>query len=912
MFRQVRFAHFYLTAVLFLSFALPSSAQVMTVRQEVHHDVSAPLAELAAMTPKEPASDIKREAEPVRTVPIPVGPIPVPDHDPTLQTSAERPPVESAPSFGFSFEGQGTGFPGYSVNVAPPDTNGAVGLTQYVQWVNTSFVVFNKSTGGVIAGPFQGNVFWAGFGGGCQNNNDGDPIVAYDKIANRWIFSQFSVSSGPFLQCVAVSTSSDATGTYNRYSFQYSNFDDYPKMGVWPDAYYETFNLFSGNNFVGAQACAYDRIAMLNGAAATQQCFQIPGDFGFLPSDFDGTILPPAGSPNYVMAWFDTNNLEMYKFHVDFATPANTTFVGRTIIPVAPFAPLCPSGTCVTQPAVAGFPNSQLDSLSGDLMFRLAYRNFGGHESLALSHSVAAGNSGGVRWYEIQSPGTTPTVVQQGTFAPDNDFRWMGSIAMDKVGNMAMGYSVSGNTTFPSIAITGRTPFNTPGTMQTETVIMSGTGSQLGLRQNGQPLTRWGDYSAMQVDPSDDCTFWYTQEYMQNTGIFNWNTRIANVKFGSCITTPPAALNFVPATPCRIADTRLANGPFGGPFLSGQTTRGFTIPSSACSIPPTAQAYSLNVTVVPHGPLGFLTTFPCGQPQPLASTLNSDGRIKAVAAIVPAGTSGAVCFFVTNDTDLVLDIDGYFVPATTPSTLSFFPVTPCRLVDTRLANGPLGGPFLVGNATGRTFPIQSAPCNLPGTAQAYSLNYTAVPRQILGFLTTWPAGQTKPLVSTLNAPTAAITANAAIVPAGTGGAVQVFVSNDSDLIIDVNGYFAPFVAGGLSLYNLAPCRLLDTRIPTGSQPVQGTTNLNVVATGCGAPQVAQAYVLNGTVVPPGPLSFLTLWPQGATQPTVSTLNAGDGAITSNMAIVPTTNNSISAFTSNPSHVILDISGYFAP
>jgi hypothetical protein len=421
----------------------------------------------------------------------------------------------------------------------------------------------------------------------------------------------------------------------------------------------------------------------------------------------------------------------------------------------------------------------------------------------------------------------------------------------------------------------------------------------------------------MQIDPSDDCTFWYTQEYIQNTGIFDWNTRVASAKFSGCTATvppPPAALRFVAATPCRIADTRTGSGfsaQFGAPFLRGGSTNNFTIPASGCGIPTTAQAYSLNVTVVPHGALGFLTTYPCGQPQPLASTLNSDGRIKAVAAIVPAGTNGDVCFFVTNDTDLVLDIDGYFVPATAPSSLAFFPVTPCRLVDTRQANGTFGGPSLTGNGTPRSFPIRSGPCSLPPTAQAYSLNYTAVPHAGLGFLTTFPTGQSLPTVSTLNANGGQITANAAIVPAGTGGAVSVFVSNDSDVIIDVNGYFAPFVAGGLSLFNLSPCRVLDTRNNSGS-PLNGKLDVDVFASGCGAPITAQSYVFTGTVVPPGALSFLTLWPQGATQPTVSTLNAGDGAITSNMALVPTTNGKVSAFTSNPSHVILDISGYFAP
>ena len=374
----------------------------------------------------------------------------------------------------------------------------------------------------------------------------------------------------------------------------------------------------------------------------------------------------------------------------------------------------------------------------------------------------------------------------------------------------------------------------------------------------------------------------------------------------------PTGLTFVPVTPCRVADTRLTPGPFGAPFLAANSTRGFTIPSSSCNIPATAQAYSVNATVVPHGPLGFLTVFPCGQTLPLASTLNAiDGRVKAAAAIVPAGTNGDLCFFATNDTELVLDVNGYFVPNSSPTALAFFPVTPCRLVDTRLAAGSFGGPAIAGN-TARTFPILSGPCNLPATAQAYSMNFTAVPQGPLGFLTTWPAGQPQPLVSTLNANLGGVTANSAVVPAGANGDISVFVSNPSDVVIDVNGYFAPPAAGGLSLYPLTPCRVLDTRNAPGSPTFNGSLDVSVMLSGCGAPAAAQSYVLNATVVPPAPFGFLTLWPQGTPRPLVSTLNAVDGAITSNMAIVPTTNGLISGFGSQSVHLILDMSGYFAP
>jgi hypothetical protein len=373
----------------------------------------------------------------------------------------------------------------------------------------------------------------------------------------------------------------------------------------------------------------------------------------------------------------------------------------------------------------------------------------------------------------------------------------------------------------------------------------------------------------------------------------------------------PSGLTFVPVTPCRVADTRNPPGAFGAPSLVGNATREFDIPNSSCNIPATAQAYSVNATVVPHGFLGFLTAFPCGQSLPLASTLNAtDGRVKAAAAIVPAGTNGGLCFFSTDATDLVLDINGYFVPNSSPTALAFFPVTPCRVVDTRLPAGPLGGPAIAG-ATSRTFPIQTA-CNLPATAQAYSMNFTAAPQGPLGFLTTWPADKPQPLVSTLNANLGGVTANAAIVPAAANGDISVFVSNPSDVVIDVNGYFAPPATGGLSLYALTPCRVLDTRTAPVKPPTASSFDVGVALSGCGAPTSAQSFVLNATVVPPGPFGFLTLWPQGTTQPLVSTLNAIDGAITSNMAIVPATNGAISAFGSNPVQLILDLSGYFAP
>lgn len=488
------------------------------------HDVSPPLRGLSAASP---GAENHRE-KPLR--PIPQRDIVNNAPDPVVQAST-GPKVNSTD--GLNFAGVGQGDYGFTDQWAPPDTNGAVGATQYVQWVNDRFAVFNKTDGTIVSGfPKPGNSPWLGFGGGCETNNDGDPIVQYDKAAQRWILTQFSVSTTPYLQCVAVSTTSDATGTYNRYAFSYgtTQFNDYPKLGVWPDGYYVTYNIFNnGSSFAGSKVCAFDRARMLLGQDATQQCFQLSTSYGgLLPADLDGATPPPAGTPGLFMN-FGTNSLNLWKLKVDWTTPANTRLTGPTSISVAAFTPACNGGACIPQPGT----HQQLDSLADRLMYRLAYRNFGDHESLVVNHSVAVGQRRNavtsVRWYEIRDPNGTPTVYQQGTLGTsDGIHRWMGSIAMDKQGNIALGYSASSASVKPSIRYTGRLVTDGLGTMQGENIIQGGGGSQL------QNLSRWGDYSAMTVDPGDDCTFWYTNEYLKASGTFNWSTKIASFKFPGC------------------------------------------------------------------------------------------------------------------------------------------------------------------------------------------------------------------------------------------------------------------------------------------------------------------------------------------------------------------------------------------
>jgi YVTN family beta-propeller protein len=383
-----------------------------------------------------------------------------------------------------------------------------------------------------------------------------------------------------------------------------------------------------------------------------------------------------------------------------------------------------------------------------------------------------------------------------------------------------------------------------------------------------------------------------------------------------------APQQFVSVLPCRLLDTRPNKG--GSGPIPGGTSVAFNLPQLAqtasppCASLASAAAYSLNVSVVPQGPLGYLTIWPTGEDQPVVATLNSlDGRIKADAAIVPAGYQGAISIYVTQTTNVVLDINGYFAPVST-STLAFYPLPPCRIADTRKDNFPigLGSPFLTGLQE-RDFPIlNAASCNIPSTAAAYSLNFSVVPHSALGYMTVWPTGQTRPTVSTLNDIPGTIIANAAIVPAGTGGDVSVYPSNDTDVIIDINGYFDTPGTGGLSLYPAAPCRVIDTRKVGGGQPFSGTLSppVDVVDSQCGPPMAARAYVFNATVVPYGALGYLTLWPNdGSGQPVVSTLNALDGSISSNMAIVPTSSNgSVNAYASGITQLILDISSYFAP
>jgi hypothetical protein len=526
-------------------------AQYRGVLPVVKFDISPPL---RSIKPIKSGPGKLRENE--EQGPIPLGPVGPVVRDPVVQSvigGKEMSGGAEIPGPIITFNAQP------NVNgVVPPDCEGTVGPNHIVTMVNLTFQIFDKS-GNSLLGPTNNNTIWSGFGGDCQTDNSGDPVALYDRAADRWILSQFTASGPTFFECVAVSTTSDPTGSYFRYSIATgNNFPDYPKAGIWPDAYYfSTREFLNGVTFVGAGAYALNRAQALAGNPNPQVIsFLVApvggganvGD-GLLPSDMDGATLPPVGSPNFYLGSQDNNGpygapfdaLNLYRFHADFTNPPNSTFTLAATIPTAPFNSilgLC-GGTraCIPQPGTA----VKIDHLGYRQrpLFRLAYRNFGDHQSLVTNQSVSAGNGpngevSGIRWWEIRDPNGTPVIFQEGTYAPgltDGIHRWMGSIAMDSQGNIAMGYSASNGSNpavFPSVRYTGRLAGDPLGMMTLgEADIVTGTGSQT------SSFSRWGDYTSLSLDPTDDQTFWHVNEWVPTTSVSGWVIRVGSFKIAT-------------------------------------------------------------------------------------------------------------------------------------------------------------------------------------------------------------------------------------------------------------------------------------------------------------------------------------------------------------------------------------------
>ena len=664
--------------------AATAAAAPVTHRQSadsgaaVHHDVSQPLRQMAAAanaagSAARPAKHRSGDRE---------GQLPRPPASHRPDPVVQHTPGTASPNVSTSNNFDGIGSGNYSITGVPPDPNAAVGTTQIAEIVNTAYAVYNK-TGGTVLAPTNTNTLWSGFGGFCQSANDGDATVGFDRIANRWVIQQFanvSSSSGPYFDCVAVSTSADATGSYNRYSYQYSNFPDYPKLSIWPDAYYITYNQFnsSGTTFLGANVCALNRANMLTGAAATQQCFTTSTSFGgLLAADLDGSTLPPSGEAETLMGLGTTaTSLDYWHFHVDWTTPANSSFTGPTSLTVASYTTACgTSGTCI--PQASGGGGQQLDSLSDRIMYRLAYRNYGDHESLVTDDSVTAGSSVGVRWYEFRLAGGNPSVFQQGTYSPDSTYRWMGSIAMDHGGDIALGYSQSSSSSNPSIRFTGRAPGDASGIMtQAETTVITGGGSQTSY-------SRWGDYTSMSIDPVDDCTFWYTDEYIPSNGNFNWNTRLASFQLPGCSTTQGFSISDSPS--------------------SGSVTQGGST-STTVSVSETGAAQTVNLSASGL-PTGATASF---NPASLSASGSSTLTISTTAS-TPTGTYS-------------ITVTGTGTSGTHSTTYSLTVTAPASN-DFSLSLNPTSGSVTQGSAGTTTV----ATAVTSGSAQSVSLSASGLP-----------------------------------------------------------------------------------------------------------------------------------------------------------------------------------------
>jgi subtilase family serine protease len=591
--------------------------------------------------------------------------------DPALQVLSVD--AAATPATAYSFDGID------NVNgVLPPDANGDVGPNHYVQWVNLSLAIYSKASAtmppALVLGPVPGRVLWSGFGGPCETDADGDPIVLYDHLADRWFMSQRAFPDqflgrmfGPFYHCIAVSATPDPTGQYYRYQFALEKLGEHPKVGLWSDGYYMSFDQFQHTTLqpAGQGVVAFDRDRMLAGQPASMIYFDMERVDatlgGMLPSDLDGPP-PPAGAPAYFVqvdddAWgLPQDRLQLWGFHVDWSNPAASTFDRLALLPTRPFdSNLCDYGrSCITQPGTS----ARLDAMSDRLMYRLQYRNFGDHDALVTNHTVDVDGTdhAGIRWYEIRNPGTSPRIFQQGTYAPDSNHRWMGSAAMDGAGNLGIGFSVSGSV-WPSIRFTGRLagdPLNV--LTQGEGEIAAGSGSQT------EVSSRWGDYSMLAVDPVDQCTFWYTGEYYAATSAHGWRTRIGTFSLPTCVVVPP--------TVTVTASTPQATE-------SGRSAGVFTVTRDGNTRAPLTIAYTVDGTAEAgsdYTPLSGVVTIRAGAASatitvtPIDDTLFESSETVGIAlaggdGYVLASPSAAVVTIVSDDVPPDLIVSSVTAPA---------------------------------------------------------------------------------------------------------------------------------------------------------------------------------------------------------------------------------------------------------
>ena len=538
--------------------------------------------------------------------------------DPVLQKEV-RPLV--AATLGVDFDGiPANGF-------APSDSNLAVGPNHIVETVNVRLAVYNKS-GTLLSGPTNFTTFFSALGGKCAGGSS-DPIALYDRQADRWVISDIGYTgSSPFLECVAVSKTNDPTGAYFLYSYSFgSNLNDYPKLSTWAtasnSAYLATYNIFqNASSFIGADLCGMDRTKMLVGdSSAAQLCKLTPSSEGsYLPSDMDGPFPPVDGTPGLYITWQNNNPGQLYlrQLTLNFAT-ATATLSSPTTISVANDTLACGNGgTCVPQLGTS----QTLDTLGDRMMYRFAVRHFPDHDRAVVNHAVDNGGPVAIRWYELYDPAGAVTLNQQGTYAPDSTYRWMGSIAEDQSQNIGLGYSASSSSINPAIRFTGRVPGDPAGTLETEASQLVGTGSQT------SGLSRWGDYTAMQIDPSDDCTFWYVDQYEKVSGTFNWNTNIGSFVFNGCGSGGSPDF-YLTASPNSVT---VVQGNSGTSTITVNDLNGFTgsVNLSASGLPsgvtagfspnPTTNTSTLTLTASGSAALGTVNVTITGTSGPLTHT----------------------------------------------------------------------------------------------------------------------------------------------------------------------------------------------------------------------------------------------------------------------------------------------------
>ncbi len=842
----------------------------------------------------------------------------------------------------------------------PPDTTGAIGSHHYIQAINLAFAIYDKATGTRLA-AFTEASLWAGVTGSlCASDPYGDPIVLYDQTADRWILTNFAFSnpdSGPFYECIAVSKSSDpVSGGWWFYGIQMDQgqvpvgtLNDYPKFGVWNDGcLYMGANGFNGNTYNGQIIFSIDRAQMYGGHQASWTLGFLSGtaNFSLFPAAMlgNGSSLPSPSTHEYYVQESQTDNA----FNVRTITPDicdNGGTVGAAIaVPHATYN-MFPSDYLVTQPPPGN--NNDLDTLGERMMQWIQYRKVGSTESLWVNHTTYfTGENTSPQWAQINVTGgmVHTSLTQQQIYQRDLSlFRWMGSLAVDNQGDMALCYSTSnGNApNYPSIQCSGRLvtdPLNQ--LLQGETEYVAGEGSSLVTQ-------RWGDYSSTTMDPVDDCTFWHTNMYFSNQtngNNGNYQTQIFAFKYPNCISTAQYTLTVTDVGDGTVTSndghincgSNCSYGYNSGAqvTLTATPAQGWNFSgwSGACSGTGQCQltmnqnqsvtatfldTYLLTVSVSGGGSVtstdGFISC-----PGTCSHSYNPGASVTLVASPAQGwnfgGWSGACSG--TGSCNLTMTQNLSVGAAFNSNPSQFVAVAPCRLVDTRGLHDPIQG------GTSQNFVIpQLGGCNIPPSAVAYSLNVTAAPHGPLGYLTIWPEGETQPLVSTLNSPDGRTKANAAIVPAGTSGGVSVYVSDTSDVILDIDGYFAPAGSGTLQFYSLAPCRLIDTRGADGqlggpALPAQMERDFPLLMSSCIPAGVTPvAYSLNFTANPNPPhqhLGYLTVWPAGSPQPVVSTLNNPTGTTVANAAIVPAGQlGAIAVYAYNTTDLIVDINGYFA-